>query len=360
MSLKKIAELAGTSIATVSRVLNDPSHHCHEKGLEEKIWQLAAQQHYTPNSYARNLRKGTSEMEIPYTVDIYLTRFDSVNQDAFFMELFQCIKKELSENGCILGELLNGTNIMTLGQDLEPSFHVPYKSSSSLQNDRKNNTLSLVPQKNNTGLIILGKCSVDLIPTLKKRYRCITGIDRNPTDHLYDEVFCNGATAAEKAMEYLLSLGHRNIAYIGDCTYESRYIGYYRTLLDHHIPLNRTNVHPTDQTMEAGYRTMNTILQSTHRPTAIFCANDTTALGVINALKSNQKRGYIPSIISIDNIQESEKTDPMLTTINIPKEEMAHLALSLLLDRKNEKHKENIRIELPCRLLIRDSCYLCV
>lgn len=360
MSLKKIAELAGTSVATVSRVLNDPSHRCHDKGLEERIWQLAAQEHYTPNSYARNLRKGASETEPPYTVDIYLTRFDSMNQDTFFMELFQYIKEELLENGCILGEFLNGADIMTLGQSLESSVHVPYKSSSSLQTDQKKNSLAFISQKKNTGLIILGKCPADLIPTLKKRYRCIAGIDRNPTDYEYDEVICNGATAAEKAMEYLLSLGHRNIAYIGDCTYESRYIGYYRTLLDHRIPLNHTNVHPTDQTMESGFRTMNTILQAPDRPTAIFCANDTTALGVLKALHSNQKRDYIPSVISIDNILESEKTEPMLTTINIPKQEMGHLALSLLLDRKNGKHRENIRIELPCRLLKRESCYLCV
>lgn len=360
MSLKDIAQQAGTSVATVSRVLNNPSHRCHDKELEEKIWQLAAKQHYTPNSYARNLRKGTSATELPYTVDIFLTRFDSMDKDSFFMELYQSIKKELLENDCILGELLNSTDIMTLGQELDSSIHVPYKSDNSLQNEQKQNSLAVISKKKNTGLIILGKCSANLIPILKKRYACIAGIDRNPTDYEYDEVICNGATAAEIAMEYLISLGHRNIAYIGDCTYESRYIGYYRTLLNHRIPLKHTNVHPTDQTMESGFRIMNNIIQSIDRPTAIFCANDTTALGAVKALNARQKKDYIPSVISIDNIQESEKTTPMLTTINIPKQEMAHLALSLLLDRKMGKHRENVRIELPCRLLKRESCYFCV
>ena len=217
---------------------------------------------------------------------------------------------------------------------------------------------TVVEIKKNTGLIILGKCPQNLIGLLKKRYRYIAGIDRNPTEYEYDEVICNGTTAAEKAVSHLLSLGHKNIAYIGDCTYESRYIGYYQTLFNHRIPLNHNNIHPTDQTMEGGYQAMLNIINGSEKPTAIFCANDTTAIGVLKALNKNKRKKYFPSVISIDNIIESEKTSPMLTTINIPKEEMVHMALVLLTDRKNRKHMENVRIELPCRLIERESCFL--
>ena len=91
------------------------------------------------------------------------------------------------------------------------------------------------------------------MPVLNKRYQYIAGIDRNPTDYEYDEVICNGTTAAQKAVEYLVQLGHSNIAYIGDCTYESRYTGYYQTLLNHKIPLNYANVHQTGQTEKEGF-----------------------------------------------------------------------------------------------------------
>ena len=198
-----------------------------------------------------------------------------------------------------------------------------------------------------------------MIPALRKRYACIVGIDRNPTDYLYDEVFCDGAVAAIKAVEYLFSLGHRHIAYIGDCNFESRYIGYYQALLAHKIPLNYQNIYPSRQTLKEGYDIMCSILHSdsnTTLPSAIFCANDTTAIGVLKALKQHKKRGYMPSVISIDNIAASEKTSPMLTTINIPKKEMAHLALNLLLDRKENGHTEIVRLELPCHLIERESC----
>lgn len=356
MSLKEIAKLSGTSAATVSRVLNHPEHRCNTPGLAEKIWETAARLHYIPNATARNLRLGIDDTITPFTVDIFHTRFDSLDKDIFFGELFQCVKEELFAAGCLLGEILNSVDIM----DLENSFHdvkpIPYQSASAFLKENTILSAAFIPRKENTGLVILGKCPSGLIPILRKRYSYIAGIDRNPTDYEYDEVICNGITAAEKAMEYLISLGHKNIAYIGDCTYEARYIGYYQTLLNHKLPLKHTNVHPTSQTQEEGYQVMLSILQGEDRPTAIFCANDSTAFGVLQAIRQNKKKGYLPSIISIDNVEDSQKTSPMLTTIDIPKKEMSHLALTLLLDRKEKHHKENVRIELPCRLIERESC----
>ena len=55
MSLKKIAELAGTSISTVSRVLNTPGHSCHTPGLSEKIWKIAKELEYMTKFYGIKL-----------------------------------------------------------------------------------------------------------------------------------------------------------------------------------------------------------------------------------------------------------------------------------------------------------------
>ncbi len=95
MSLKKIAQLAETSVSTVSRVLNDPAHRCHNPGLTEKIWQIADSLHYVPDPAARQLRLGSSDKMEPFTVDLFLTRFDSIDKDPFFRELFWYLKEEL-------------------------------------------------------------------------------------------------------------------------------------------------------------------------------------------------------------------------------------------------------------------------
>lgn len=356
MSLKEIARLAGTSVSTVSRVLNHPEHNCNNPQLADKIWEIAHSINYLPNTAARNLRLGLNEQTDGFTADIFLTRFDSLNQDYFFRELYYHVKDELLWQNCHLGRILSSPDIMTPEDGGQAPKAVPYKSSSHLLSEKQKNPRAFISEKANTGLIILGKCPSELIPILRKRYAHIIGIDRNPTEYEYDEVVCNGTTAAETAMEYLISLGHKSIAYIGDCTYEARYIGYYQVLLNHKIPLNYENIHPSNQTKEEGFRIMNAILQSPRKPTAIFCANDSTALGVLKALKQNKKRGYFPSVISIDNIKEAQETVPMLTTIDIPKKQMAHLAVMLLNDRRNGNHQEHVRIELPCHLIKRDSC----
>ncbi|MCI9419770.1 MAG: LacI family transcriptional regulator [Eubacterium sp.] len=356
MSLKKIAQLAETSVSTVSRVLNDPAHRCHNPGLTEKIWQIADSLHYVPNPATRRLRLGSSDKIEPFTVDLFLARFDSIDKDPFFRELFWYLKEELIQHNCLLGEIQNPIDMANLPNSNAAPEHVPYKPMQKVLSEKTKNALAFIARKPNTGLLILGKCPPELVPIVKKRYSFLVGIDRNPTEYEFDEVVCNGQAAAELAVEHLIRLGHENIAYIGDCTYETRYIGYYQALINHKISLNYENIYPTDQTQEQGFHAMTALLSSSRRPTAIFCANDSTALGVLNALKRHKKKGYFPSIISIDNINDSQKTVPMLTTIDIPKKEMGHLALMLLLDRKNGGHHENVRLELPCRLIERDSC----
>lgn len=357
MSLKIIAQKAGTSISTVSRVLNHPEHTCHDSELVERIWRAAREIHYQPNTSARQLRLGSKSTEAPLIVDIFLTRFDSLDEDPFFMELFQSLQEDLLARGCLLGDVLNSVDIRSLSGEDEHTPLIPFRPHDRIQNERKNSENVYISRKKNAGLVILGKCPENLIPLLKKRYECIAGIDRNPTNFLYDEVFCSGKTAAEIAMEHLLSLGHRNIAYIGDCSYESRYIGYYQALLSRNLPLNHEFIFPTNQTKTAGIQSAEAMLMRDHQPSAIFCANDITAIGVIETLKKHKRSVYMPSIISIDNITQAECMDPMLTTIDIPKKEMGHHAISLLLGRKKRAHKENVRIELPCRLIRRDSCH---
>lgn len=329
MSLRKIAEMVGVSPSTVSRVLNNTVSTCASPELKEKIWEAAHRLNYTPNINARNLKTGRQTVMQTYKIAVILARFHSLDDDPFFRELFQSIEEAMFSCSCTLHAVEN-TELTDF------SF-----------------------LKEVDGIILLGRCSDTFLSKLKKYTRNIVGIDRNPTDYMIDEIICNGKTAAIKAMDYLLSLGHRKIGYIGDCSSESRYIGYCETLINHNIPMNYDYILSTDQTYDSGYQAMCKILKQDI--SAVFCANDISAVGALEALSEQSshrpKNGRKISVISIDNILLSQSSSPLLTTVNIPKEDMGKMAVTVLIDRIRHKHSECLRVEFPCKVIERESCY---
>lgn len=335
MSLKKIAQMTGTSVATVSRVLNNPDYQCQDRNLTERIRQAARELRYVPDANARQLKlgnRGHSGTQRQFTIDILLARFDSLEEDPFFAEMYRYIETECHKQNCVPGQVLHVPDISVLGKGKR------------LRAD---------------GLLVLGKCPQAAADTVLRKYRGVAAIDRNPMDYRMDEVTCNGARAAVMAVEYLLELGHTDIAYVGDCTMEARYSGYYECLLNHKISLIYDYIVPTSQTRQEGGQAYYRLAALPKPPTAVFCANDVTALGFLQAMKEGngrrKKQVYRPAVISIDDIEEATQFSPMLTTIRIPKGDMAHLALMTLKDRLLGGHQGCVRMELPCHLMVRES-----
>lgn len=345
MSIKKIAEKAGVSTATVSRVLNNPEYKCSSEELREKIWQIARELNYLPNEAARNLKKGIIDtgQKIWY-IDILMTRTGSMEADPFFSELLRIIESEIHKQRCILTRV----------------WHQPIFS-----NDRKcqieniDKILEEMEQGNeqkSDGLIIIGKCNDNVLKKLSAKYRGIVSVNRNSTNYLVDEVICDGMRIAATAVEYLIQLGHRKIGYVGDCHNESRYKGYQDTLFKYNIDMDINYVIETEHMEAEGYAVMESLIQRSDVPTAIYCANDMIAIGMLKCLNRYKNRYYVPSIISSDDIEEAQYTRPMLTTVRLPKEEMGKFALYLLVDRLNGGHKGIVRTELEGKLIIRESC----
>lgn len=330
MSLKKIASMVGTSISTVSRVLNNTSPTCASRELQDKIWAAAREINYQPNETARSLQKsGTATQHLPH-ISIVLARISKLEEDPFFSELFRDLEVELLKQKSTVD-------------------HVVYADESFHQN-----------LSDSDGVIILGRCSDKLLDTITTQNRNVVGIWRNPMNFNVDEVVCDGKKAAEMAMKYLFSLGHQRIAYIGDCSYESRYVGYCDTLIRNNIPMDYELIKQTTEEGTEFSELLEKKLTGETDFTAVFCANDKTAIRVLELLKEKKRQIKQPiSVISIDNIEASQNTQPYLTTIQIPRSEMAHMAVALLLDRIAMEHKEAVRIEFPCRIVERNSCYRC-
>ena len=206
------------------------------------------------------------------------------------------------------------------------------------------------------GLIIIGKCNKDALKKLNNKFKNVVSVNRNSTNYEVDEVLCDGKKVAMMAVEYLISLGHTSIGYVGDCYNEARYRGYLEALHRHDIDPEADYIVQTGQTEAEGFAAMQKFMQSEDRPTGIYCANDITAIGMLKFLETNKNRYYIPSIIASDAIEEAQYTRPMLTTVRLPKEEMGKFALYLLVDRMRGGHKSVVRTELEGKLMVRNSC----
>lgn len=345
MSIKKIAEKAGVSPATVSRVLNNPNYKCSVSGLRDKIWKTAIEMNYVPNEAARNLKKGVSaKQEKTWYINILMTRTDSSTTDPFFSELLRVIESEIHDKNCILSKVW----YMSVFSDDRKC--------------RRENLDRLIDgmydevEGKRDGLIIIGRCNKEALKKLNKKYKSVVSVNRNSTNYEVDEVLCDGKKIAAAAVEYLISLGHKNIGYIGQCHSEDRYNGYLETLKKHDLDVIPEYVIETKQTEAEGYEAMEKFFQSDDMPTGIYCANDISAIGMLKCLNKFRNRYYMPSIISSDDIQEAQFTRPMLTTVSLPKEDMGKFALYLLLDRLKGGHSGIVRMELEGRLMIRNSC----
>ena len=334
MSIKKIAEKAGVSISTVSRILNRPDYKCSVPGLREKVWSIAMEMNYVPNEAARNLKKGTqAKASKIWYINVLMTRTDESRTDPFFTELLRVVESEIHEHNCILSKV----------------WYMPLFSDD--RKCRRENLDQIIQrmytetEENKDGLIIIGRCN-----------RSVVSVNRNSTNYEVDEVLCDGKKIAQMAVEHLISLGHRNIGYVGGCRNEDRYVGYLDTLKKNNLDVIPEYVVETDQTEREGYEAMEKLLKSEDCPTGIYCANDITAVGILKYLRKCRNLYFTPSIIASDDIEEAQFTKPMLTTVGLPKEEMGRFALYLLLDRMKGGHSGVVRMELSGKLLVRNSC----
>ena len=333
MTLKEIAAEAGTSVSTVSRVLNQKSPTCASKELQDKIWKTAMEAGYVPNENAKLLKTKSAGVSEACSVSIVLARISSLELDPFFAELLRCLEAEFIKQHVITDKVIYAEH--TVDVDISAG----------------------------DGVIILGRCSQELLDHVLAQNRNVVGIWRNSRHFNVDEIICDGKKAAEEAMRHLLFLGHKKIAYIGGCTNEQRYIGYSSVLFENNIPLNYSLIKETDQTgaqaEAAFYELMKQKENGQADFSAIFCANDVTAVRVLELLSENRRvfKKSPVSVISIDDIEEAQDTKPFLTTVRIPRGEMAHMAVLILLDRIKGGHTEIIRNEFPCRIIERSSCF---
>lgn len=334
MTLKEIAQEAGVSVSTVSRVINGKGKSVASKEIQDRIWGIVRRTNYVPNRSAQELRKNTASEEapIPETIECLLARMPFLDKDYFFSEIARNIETELHSNNYILQYSFTSSGYQLL------------------------NTSQELTQNTAKGLIILGRCNPNILTMLKQRFKKICYVGLNYLNANYDQIICDGMEASKAAVNYLIELGHTKIAYIGETRNEIRYIGYRSAMIEHNLQTKSQYVADFTLSYKGGYDGAKRLLERGADITAVFCANDNTAIGAMSAFQESGLK--IPediSVIGVDDIELSRYISPALTTISIPVAEMGKVASMIMLDRINGGHKIPLKVLLPFSLEVRES-----
>ena len=328
VTLKDVAKVAGVSYATVSRALSGSPEI--GESTRRRVLKICEEMGYTPNSVARSMvMKRTNILGLIVT---------SLN-NPFMSEMTANI--EIYARAC-------GYNLMVCN------------SSYDLKLEKE--VFSLLIGRQVDGIIVIpaGNESYEPLKPLTAQIPTVF-ISENLQDLPENYVSVDNTSGMQQATEYLYSLGHRRILYLGarenSLTHKLRLDGYLSSCTQLGItPKVITNT-GLRSSFDVGYALAKDYFSRPFGETAVLCAADTLAIGVIQAAYECGIR--IPGDISLmgfDNISFSALPPIDLTTVNQPKAELAVAAVDMLLNRIRKPDTPHTKTILAPSLVLRRSC----
>ncbi|MCX7956274.1 MAG: LacI family transcriptional regulator [Endomicrobia bacterium] len=341
-TIKDIAKLAKVSIATVSRVINN-SPYVDEK-TRKKVLKLIEEYKYIPNLAAKSLPSKTAKL--PYKKCIAIVIADTAKYgfaNLFFSKVFYGIMEETVEYRYNLFTRI----IKTSGYDIFEEITTIINNSDGIiaMGHGVEDFVCEVIKINNSFPIVLIE-SYSKVPSIK-----------------INSVLVNNFEAGYLATKYLIDCGHKKIAIVkGPDEYISsfnRYKGFLEALKENHIDIPKEYIETGNLEYIGGYEAALRMIKKLKKkdfPTAIFCVNDFTALGVKDALEKN---GFlIPkdiSLVGFDNIELTQQVIPTLTTMDVPKEELGRLAIKRLNELIYGNDSSKVCLTVFAQLIERES-----
>ena len=329
-----VADLAGVSRTTVSLVLNDVEGIHISPETRKKVHDSAEELGYIPNATAQALATQRAK-----AIGLVMTRSPHhIASDTFLPQ--------------ILGGLLNVVK--------QHKLRLLIESVEAEHQDRE--YLELARAKHIDGMILLTPRIDDVALKRLEEVDVSTVVMGKLTDSNLYSVDVDNRQAAKKAVEYLLELGHTRIACISNAppSYSAapdRVLGYKDAMTSAGIIPNDDLIQYADFDPQSGFDCMQSLLAYENEFTAVFVASDNVAMGVKSALREADLR--IPDDISImgfDDIPWAQYSDPPLTTIHLPAQELASEACLVLLNLMKGSEPEERNLVLDTELVVRQSC----
>jgi LacI family transcriptional regulator len=327
VTIKDIALKAAVSAATVSRALNKQEGMSGE--TRERILRIARRLNYFPNLQARGL-----VAKKPDALGIVIPR-----------------TSEYAFSNPYYGEILKGIGNKTResGQYLVFSF------------SREESYTRMYQHRLAAGIIVLANRMDD--PWIRESVNMkvpMILIPGDPHQKRIPSVDGNNLDGAFQAVEHLVRLGHRQIAFLNgpmNSKYSrERLAGYQEALEKNRLPWQKHLVRQSNFTQQGGYENMKKFLSLKEPPTAVLVINDFSAMGALWAAKEMGCR--VPedvSIVGFGDIPFACMTAPPLTTVREPFQQMGYEAAGMLLRIVQGKRLSPRNLVLPVDLVVRET-----
>lgn len=329
-SIKDVAELAGVSKATVSRVLNDTGQI--RESTRNKVHEAMAKLNYRPSPLAKTLATSSSN-----TIGLVVTSY----RGHFFSELVAEVQEEM---------------------DSQNKFLLVSRGKRSRECEQQ--AIQRLTDMCCDGLILHTRNLYDeeLIELSKKNTPFVV-LDRE-VKGLEDRCIAYDHTEAGKlAVEHLISQGHKKIACISGprsrLTAQLRFRGYEQALRANGIAVDDTLIAEADYDRPGGYKAMTEILDRHPDITAVYSCSEEMCVGAFDLFR--ERKMTVPgdiSVVSFDSVSICTILTPKVTTVHFPIKEMASEAAAVLLSlmksdtgKQPKKFKPELRIRESVRAL---------
>lgn len=328
-TIKDIAERAGVSSATVSRVLNCDLTLSVSDTKRKKILEIAEELDYTT---IRERKKATKRLK--FGIVHHFSEKQELG-DPYYLSIRMGIERRCNEEQIDVVKIFNNEN----------GYAKDYLTSVD-------------------GIIAIGNFGSKEIKELKQITEYIIFIDSSPDENQFDSIVIDFRKATTEVLDYFIAGGHKQIGYLGGkiiirddkIVLKDMREEMFCEFMTKKQLLNSNYIKIGEFTAKSGYELCKKIIEQEERPTALFIANDTMAIGALKAVyEVGLKVPEDLSIIGCDDIATAKYIIPALSTIKIYTEFMGETAVETIVERINTRREIAKKIFIPSKLIIRNS-----
>lgn len=324
MNLEDVAARAGVSTATVSRVVNNIG--VVRGATRERVLNAIEELNYTPNVHAQALAGGKSR-----TLGLIVSNLEN----PFFLDIYRSLETAALRSG-----------------------HEVLVASTDYDRERLGSAVRNMIGRRLAGLgLIVSEIEPQVLDELAERKLRTVVLDSGPARKNITCIRTNYKRGMQRMAEYLYSLGHRRLAFIGHheglASLHDR-AETFAEVMKHYGRAVQTRQETGADGYEGGYAAVMRLLDTGFRPTALVCVNDCMAVGALRALHERGLR--VPQDVSLagfDNISLAEYLQPALTTVHIARDVIGSLIHEHLTSGEDRRVAREIVIEPE--LVIRQS-----